>query len=105
MQDERLARAGIQVLVLDLKKHVILERDGFVSLVERTETGFGAAGAAGLMTERGLAPLVWRGERAFFVAKGFETEAKPDQIEALRRFQADLAVALSEAPEPESRRP
>ena len=95
MQEDRLARAGIQILPVELRKHVILERDGFVAVVEQTDSGFGSAGSAGLMTEHGLAPLVWRGGRAFFVAKGFETEATAEQIETLRRFQTDLTAALA----------
>lgn len=92
---ERLAAARINVVPADLDKHHILERDGFVALVERTgEGGFGRAGAAGLLTEKGLAPLVWRGEQAVFVAKGLELAATEEQVAALRAFQADLETSL-----------
>lgn len=92
---ERLAAAQIQILPVDqLAHHLVLERDGFASLVERTEEGFGAIGAAGLLTESGFAALVWRGEDAFFVAKGFERPAAPEQVDALRRFARDLEHAL-----------
>jgi hypothetical protein len=92
---ERLAAAGISPIPADLKGHFILERNGFVALVERSAAGFGRVGAAGLLTEKGLAPLVWRGEESWFVARGFEERASADQVEALRAFQRDLESALA----------
>ena len=93
----RLSAAGIAVVPADLVKHHILERDGFVALVERTaDGGFGRSGTAGLLTEKGLAPLVWRGGSAFFVAKGLEAAASENQIEALRTFQRDLEAILAD---------
>ena len=92
---ERLAAAGIRLLpVTDITTHFVLERDGFAALVERTPDGFGSAGAAGLLTEDGLALLVWRTGRAFFVRKGTEREATPAQVDALRAFASDLEKAL-----------
>jgi hypothetical protein len=91
---ERLARAGIQTIPAELDTHYILERDGFLALVERREDDFGGAGAAGLLTERGLAPLVWREDRGFFVVRGFEREATPEDVTRLRAFQRDLEDAL-----------
>jgi hypothetical protein len=55
---------------------------------------FGNAGAPGLMTERGFAALVWRGDQAYFIAKGFEQAATAEQVEKIRAFAADLATAL-----------
>lgn len=92
---ERLARAGIQLIPADLRQHYLLERDGFIALVERRNDEFGAAGAAGLLTENGMAPLVWQEGRAFFVARGFRQEATGEQVRLLRRFQADLEAALA----------
>ena len=91
---EKLVAAGISLVPADLKKHVILERDGFVALVERYEDNLGQVGAAGLLTEHGLAPLVWREQKAFFVVRTFQQEATPDQVSTLRQFQADLESAL-----------
>ena len=94
----RLAEAGINVVPAELEKHYILERGGFIALVQRTAEGdFGRAGTAGLLTEKGLAPLVWRGDAAFFIAKGLELAATDDQIEALRIFQRDLDASLTQA--------
>jgi hypothetical protein len=52
-------------------------------------------GSSGLMTENGFAYLVWREEQAYLVAHGgAETAASPEQLEAIRRFSADLKSAL-----------
>ena len=92
---EKLAAAGIQIIPAEVTSHFILERDGFVSFVERREEAFGNIGTAGLMTERGFAALIWRGDQAFFVAKGLEQPALPEQVQQIRAFAADLAGALS----------
>jgi hypothetical protein len=94
-QLERLTAAGIQPVFLpQISSHFIFERDGFAALVERTAEGFGQIGSAGLITEHGLAVLVWREEQALFVAKGFQRMATLSEIEQLRRFAADLERAL-----------
>lgn len=94
---ERLAAAGIQLLpALEITTHYLVERDGFVALIERKpDDGFGGIGAPGLWTGHGLAPLVWRGDIPFFIAKGFEQPAESHQVESVRRFQSDLKQALS----------
>lgn len=91
---EKLAAAGIQIVPAEVTSHFILERDGFVSFVERRDDTFGNIGAPGLMTERGFAALIWRGDQAFFVGKGFEQPASPEQIQSMRAFASDLAAAL-----------
>jgi hypothetical protein len=81
----RLTALGIEPIDLDLKRHTMVHRDGFVALIERTRVGgYRAAGTAGLLTERGLAPLVWRGEEAWFITRGSQVRATADQND-LRR--------------------
>jgi hypothetical protein len=95
---EKLAAAGIQLIPADVTSHFIFERNGFVAFVERRpgdeENPFGNIGSPGLMTERGFAALVWRGEEAFFIARNFEQGATPEQVLEIRAFAADLANAL-----------
>jgi hypothetical protein len=93
---ERLASAGIQIVPAEMTSHFILERDGFVALVERRQESFGNIGAPGLMTERGFAALIWRGDQAFFAGKGFEQPASQNQVQKIRTFASDLENALSE---------
>ena len=92
----RLVEAGIQLVPVDgVSSHFIFERDGFVALVERKDDDFGGIGAPGLLTDDGIAMLVWRGEKAFFVVKGHEQEATAAEVGALRKFSSDLTRALS----------
>ncbi len=92
---ERLVAANIQILpALQIANHLVFERAGFLALVERHGENLGASGGAGLLIEGKFAPLIWRGNQAFFVAKGFEQAASPEQVDALRLFQSDLDAAL-----------
>ena len=91
---EKLVAANIQLIPAEVTSHFIFERDGFVAFVQRREDAFGNIGAAGLMTERGFGALIWRSDQAFFVGKGFEQPASPEQVQKLRSFAADLTKAL-----------
>ena len=91
---EKLAAAGIQMIPADITSHFILERDGFVAFVQRREEGFGNIGAPGLMTEKGYAALLWRGDQPFFAGKGSEQPASPEQVEKIRAFATDLDSAI-----------
>ena len=93
-QFEKLVAAGIQIIPSEIASHVIFERDGFVAFVERREDRFGNIGAPGLMTEHGYAALIWRGDQAFFVGKGFDQPASAEQVQQIRAFGADLSNAL-----------
>lgn len=77
--------------------HVLCEREGFVALVVRQEHALGPAGSPGLLTECGFAALMWKHNTPVFVAKGLERQATAEQVEALRRFAADLEEALGGA--------
>ena len=96
---ERLALAGIQLLpAVEITTHFVFERGGFVALVERRpDGGFGGTGGSGILTGKGFAAAVRRGERWFFVAKEFEQQATAEQAEELRRFSADLKGALGQS--------
>jgi hypothetical protein len=52
-------------------------------------------GSTGMMTEQGLAYLVWRDGQPFLAAKGSETPATSEQVETMRKFSEDLNTALS----------
>jgi hypothetical protein len=93
---ERLVAAGIQLLPAALPGHFAFERDGYVALVEKRGEGFGNVGAPGRLTEKGVAQLVWRGERAWFVAKGWEAEASAEEIAAVRAFGVALGMCLGQ---------
>ena len=90
---DRLATLQIQILA-EADKHFLLARDTCVALVERTAAGIGSIGSTGMMTEAGLAYLVWREGRAMLVGRGGEQAADATQVEAVRRFSEDLKSAL-----------
>jgi hypothetical protein len=93
---QKLVDFNIQLLPLpEIESHFVFERDGFAALVERRDDNFGRIGSAGLLSEKGIAPLVWREGAGFFVVKGFEQPATAEQINQLRSFQSDLEAALS----------
>ena len=50
-----------------------------------------------MMTEQGLAYLVWRDGQPYLAAKGGETPATPEQVETIRKFSQDLSNALNTA--------
>jgi len=61
------------------------ERDGVVAL-----------GSSGIMTEPGLAYLMWREGRPYLAAHGAsEAPARDEQVAAVRRFSEDLKAALN----------
>jgi hypothetical protein len=93
---QKLVDANIQLLpLIEITTHFVFERHGFVALVERRNDEFGSVGTAGLLSDKGIAPLVWRNGRPFFVARGFDEPASSEQVEQLRAFQADLSAALA----------
>jgi hypothetical protein len=88
-----LGSTGIQLLT-ETRSYCIFARDNLVALVERTADGYGSIGGTGILTERGLAYLVWRGGQAFLAGKGFELPASDEQVAAVRKFSDDLKAAL-----------
>jgi hypothetical protein len=62
-----------------------------------TNQGATNQGSTGLMTEQGLAYLIWREGQPYLAAKGAETPATPEQVETIRKFSQDLETALSTA--------
>ncbi|MBI3667672.1 MAG: hypothetical protein HY236_15830 [Acidobacteria bacterium] len=95
-QLERLAQAGFQRLPTpQILTHYVIERDGFVALVERRADGaFGGIGTPGLLADGTFSVLVWKQGAPLFVSKGREAPATSEQLDSLRKFEADLRAAL-----------
>lgn len=88
-----LGSTGIQLLS-ETPAYSVFARDNLIALVERTPQGYGSIGGTGIMTEQGLAYLIWRNGQAFLAGKGFELPASDDQVALVRRFSEDLKAAL-----------
>ena len=88
-----LGSTGIQLLS-ETPTYSVFARDNLIALVERTPQGYGSIGGTGILTEQGLAYLVWRNGEAFLAGKGFELPASDDQVALVRRFSEDLKAAL-----------
>jgi hypothetical protein len=69
-------------------------RDNCMAAVGGSNPGMNL-GSTGMMTEQGVAYLVWRDGQPYLAAKGSETRATPEQVETIRRFSADLKNALN----------
>lgn len=89
----RLAALGIE-LMGEAKAFSIFARGNCIVLVHRTDAGFTSLGSSGIMTESGLAYLVWRDNRPLLVGKGVEVAADAGQVEGIRQFSGDLKAAL-----------
>jgi len=89
----RLAGCGIQ-LAAESPGYSMFTR-GFCVAVVQPGAGAGSGiGSSGMMTEAGLAFLVWREGLPYLAAKGRETPASAAQAEEIQRFSADLKRAL-----------
>ena len=91
--EARLTGFGIG-LVTESPAVSIFARDVCVAMVGRGPGGSLSLGSTGMMTENGLAYLVWREGQPRLAAKGSEVDATPGQVDAIRRFSDDLRMAL-----------
>lgn len=83
-------------LLSEATDYCVLARDNCFVLVAAGRTGALEIGSSGMMTENGLAYLVWREGQPRLVAKGSDLPAGAAQVEALRGFSTDLEAALGE---------
>ncbi len=95
----RLAELKIELVPADLSGFFVLSRDGFVCLVERTESdppGFGPLGSVCKLTDQGFAVALWNGEQVSFVSKGSRQSATNEELALFRSFARDLRAALAD---------
>jgi hypothetical protein len=85
----RLAESNIQ-MAAHAKDYCMFVRENCVALVQTAGDRFTSIGSSGLMTERGLAYLMWDGEKAMLSSHGNQVEANAGQVEAIRKFSEDL---------------
>ena len=92
----RLAAVQIQ-LVSEAKSYCLFTRGNVLAIANRTLSGeFSSVGSSGILTpEGGMSYLIWRDGRALLASHGgAEILAAEEQVEEIRRFSADLKIAL-----------
>jgi hypothetical protein len=90
----RLQTLEIQ-MAAQAKEYGMFVRGTCVALVRFGEPGCASIGSSGIMTENGLAYLVWRdGQPILATHGGREQPATPGELETVRRFSEDLKSAL-----------
>ena len=69
-------------------------RGNCVALVQCAGDRFTSIGSSGMMTENGLAYLVWSDGKATLSSHGNQVEPGAEEVGTIRRFSEDLKVAL-----------
>lgn len=87
--------SGAIGIVAEAKEYRLYARDNCVAMVRFSQSGDASIGSSGMMTEHGVAYLVWRAGRPLLVSRGSETPAAPEQVEALRQFAEDLKALVA----------
>jgi hypothetical protein len=90
MNSESLAASGI-LLAAETETHYLFTRDNCIALVERRASSIGSTG---ILTEHGIAYLIWRDGQAFLKSKAAEAPASADEVAAVQSFSQDLAAAI-----------
>jgi len=89
----RLAAGGI-LMAAEAGDYCMFVRGNCVALVQSAGERFTSIGSSGMLTEKGLAYLVWSGGKAWLSSHGSQVEADAGQVEAIRKFSEDLKKAI-----------
>jgi hypothetical protein len=95
-QLQRIYLAGFELQTFDrYPKAVGVVRGDCIALLEPTPAGLVMIGTPGWRMGEVMGVLVEEGGRQVFRAKSDTVEAKPERLEALRKFRADLQDLLA----------
>ena len=89
----RLAACGI-LMAAQARDYCMFVRGDCVALVQSAGERFTSIGSSGVLTEKGLAYLVWSGGKAMLSSHGSQVEADAEQVEAIRKFSEELKTAI-----------
>jgi hypothetical protein len=90
----RLEKAGIS-LAAQTKDYCLFVRENCMALAHAREGGVYSMGSSGIMTEKGVAYLVWKKSQATLAIHGAaEIPASKQQVEELAKFSKDLGEVL-----------
>ncbi|MEI9973300.1 MAG: hypothetical protein WDO73_15405 [Ignavibacteriota bacterium] len=90
---ERLAACDIQ-MAAQAKDYSMFVRGNCVALVQTVDDRFTSIGSSGMLTENGLAYLVWVDGKAMLSTHGSQVAADTEQVDAIRRFSEDLKSVI-----------
>ena len=91
----RLAACDI-LMAAEARDYCMFVRGNCVALVQSVSDRFTSIGSSGMMTEKGLAYLVWIDGKAMLASHGSQVEADAEQVEAIQRFSEDLKKILGQ---------
>jgi hypothetical protein len=86
---ERLAACDI-VMAAQAQDYCMFVRGNCLALVRTDGERFTSMGSSGMLTENGLAYLVWSDGKAWLSSHGNQVEGGADQVDAIRKFSEDL---------------
>jgi len=95
----RLEAAGIQKAA-EGRDYCMFVRENCLALVQASAGEFTSLGSSGIMTEKGLAYLVWQDGVAMLSSHGSQIAADSDQVQAIRKFSDDLKKTIWPPDEP-----
>ena len=89
----RLAECDI-AMAAEARDYCMFVRGNCAALVQSAGGRFTSVGSTGMLTEKGLAYLVWSDGKAWLASHGTQTEADSQQVDAIRKFSEDLKTIL-----------
>jgi hypothetical protein len=89
----RLAVYRIQLLS-EAKEFSIVARDTCFALLYKADHPAAGISSSGMMTENGMAYLIWREGEPRLVSKGSEIPASAEEVAAIRSFAEDLKAVI-----------
>jgi hypothetical protein len=92
----RLAAYRIE-LISEAREYTLVARDNCFALLHLGGRSAQGIGSSGMMTDHGLAYLVWRQGEPRLVSKGSDIAAEAEQVQAIRKFAEDLQEAVAKS--------
>lgn len=89
----RLTACDIQ-MAAEAADYCMFVRGNCMALVQLAGGRFTSIGSSGMLTENGLAYLVWNDGKAMLSSHGNQVEADSAQVDGIRKFSEDLKVAV-----------
>ena len=89
----RLADSAIEMAAQG-GEYSLFVRGNCLALVKVEDGRFVSLGSSGILTENGIAYLVWVEGKAMLSSHGSQVEAVQEQVDAIRKFSEDLKMTI-----------